>query len=117
MFGGYPHRIAIEGRGDTHEWQDLETYRAEFEHPLWARVGEEARRAGGHGGMDFVMLWRLVYCLRHGLDLDQDVYDAASWSSISPLSEVSVVNRSRPVDVPDFTRGAWRNREPLAIVS
>lgn len=117
MFGGYPNRIAIEGRGDTHEWQDLEAYRAEFEHPLWTRVGEEAVRAGGHGGMDFVMLWRIVYCLRNGLPLDQDVYDAAAWSAIAPLSERSVANRSLPVDIPDFTRGAWREREPLGIVS
>ena len=67
--------------------------------------------------MDFVMLWRIVYCLRNGLSMDQDVYDAAAWSAISPLSEISVANRSRPVDVPDFTRGKWRAREPLGIVS
>lgn len=117
MFGGYPHRVAIEGRGETHAWQDLDAARAEFEHPLWTRVGEEATEAGGHGGMDFVMLWRIVHCLRNGLALDQDVYDAASWSAVSPLSELSVANRSRPADFPDFTRGAWRRREPLAIVS
>ena len=112
-----PNRITIEGRGETHEWQDLEPYRAEFEHPLWKRVGEEAVRSGGHGGMDFVMMWRIVYCLRNGLPMDQDVYDAAAWSAIAPLSERSVANRLLPVDVPDFTRGAWREREPLGVVS
>ena len=117
MFGGYPNRVVIEGRGETHDWQDLEPIRREFEHPLWKRVGEEATRAGGHGGMDFVMVWRMVYCLRNGLPLDQDVYDAAAWSAVAPLSEVSVNNRSRPVDVPDFTRGKWKAREPLGIVS
>lgn len=116
-FAGYPNRIAIEGRGDTHEWQDLAPYREELEHPLWKRVGEEAERAGGHGGMDFVMIWRIVHCLRNGLPLDQDVYDAAAWSAIAPLSERSVANRSLPVDVPDFTRGAWQERQPLGIVS
>ncbi|HLE71717.1 MAG TPA: alpha-N-acetylgalactosaminidase, partial [Vicinamibacteria bacterium] len=115
IFAGYPDRIAIEGRGETHEWQDLEAYRREFEHPLWKDVGAAAERAGGHGGMDFVMLWRVVHCLREGLPLDQDVYDAASWSAISPLSERSVANRSLPVDVPDFTRGRYRTREPLQV--
>ena len=115
IFAGYPDRIAIEGRGETHEGQGLEAYRREFEHPLWKTVGAEAERAGGHGGMDFVMHWRIVDCLREGLPLDQDVYDAASWSAISPLSERSVANRSLPVDVPDFTRGRYKSREPLQV--
>jgi hypothetical protein len=63
------------------------------------------------------MLWRLVYCLRNGLALDQDVYDAASWSVISPLSEKSVAHRGRSVDVPDFTRGKWKTMAPLGIVA
>jgi hypothetical protein len=115
IFAGYPNRIAIEGRGATHDWQGLEAYRREFEHPLWKEIGAEAERAGGHGGMDFVMLWRIVHCLREGLPLDQDVYDAASWSAISPLSERSVANRSLPVDIPDFTRGRYKTREPLQV--
>lgn len=115
IFAGYPDRIAIEGRGPTHSFQDLEAYRREFEHPLWKQVGLEAERAGGHGGMDFVMHWRIVQCLREGLPLDQDVYDAASWSAISPLSERSVANRSLPVDIPDFTRGRYKTREPLQV--
>ena len=67
-----------------------------------------ARQVGGHGGMDTLMDWRLVDCLRNGLPLDMNVYDAALWSSIIPLSEYSVANRSRSVDVPDFTGGAWQ---------
>ena len=66
---------------------------------------------GGHGGMDFIMDYRLVYCLRHGLPLDQDVYDAAEWSSLAELTEASVRNGSMPVAMPDFTRGAWRKVE------
>jgi hypothetical protein len=115
IFAGYPDRIAIEGRGPTHDWQELEAYRREFEHPLWKQVGGDAESAGGHGGMDFVMLFRIVYCLRNGLPMDQDVYDAASWSAISPLSEKSVANRSLPVDIPDFTRGRYRAKLPLAV--
>jgi hypothetical protein len=64
-----------------------------------------AKKIGGHGGMDFLMDWRLIDCLRNGLPLDQDVYDAALWSSIAPLSEWSVANRSNSIDVPDFTCG------------
>ncbi len=78
-------------------------------------VGEMARKVGGHGGMDFMMDWRLIDCLRNGLPLDQDVYDAALWSVIAPLSEESVANRSRSVDVPDFTRGAWKDNVPVDI--
>jgi hypothetical protein len=61
------------------------------------------------------MDWRLIDCLRNGLPLDQDVYDAALWSSIAPLSEKSVANRSMSVDVPDFTRTAWKNNKPIEL--
>jgi len=78
-----------------------------YEHPLVREIGEKAKEVGGHGGMDFIMDYRLIYCLRNGLPLDQDVYDAAEWSSIVELSRISVDNNSMPVTVPDFTRGAW----------
>lgn len=119
-YGGFPDRIVVEGRGDTHSWkqgEELAAFREEFEHPLWKRVGEEAVKAGGHGGMDFVMFWRMMYCLRNGEALDQDVYDAAAWSAVRPLSIESVAHRSKSVDVPDFTRGAWEKAAPLGIVS
>jgi len=115
-FRGYPSRVSIEGRGG-HVWQDINKCRADFEHPLWTRMGEEATKAGGHGGMDFLMNWRLIYCLRNGEPLDQDVYDAASWSVIGPLSDVSVANRSNSVDIPDFTRGNWKTTKPLDIIT
>ena len=114
---GYPNRIVVEGRGNTHSWQAFEDYYEEFDHPLWKRMGELAAEAGGHGGMDFLMLWRVIYCLRNGEPLDQDVYDAASWSAVGPLSEQSVGDRSSSVDFPDFTRGAWKTATPLGIVS
>jgi hypothetical protein len=78
-------------------------------------IGEMAKKVGGHGGMDFMMDWRLIDCLHNGLPLDQDVYDAALWSSIVPLSEKSVANRSNSVDIPDFTRGAWQTNKPLEL--
>jgi hypothetical protein len=79
------------------------------------RIGELARRVGGHGGMDFMMDWRLIDCLRNGLPLDQDVYDAASWSSIVPLSEWSVSNGSCPIQIPDFTCSSYQNNVPVDI--
>jgi len=79
------------------------------------RIGEMAKKIGGHGGMDFMMDWRLIDCLHNGLPLDENVYDAALWSSIAPLSEKSVASRSNSVDVPDFTRGSWKTNAPVEL--
>jgi len=120
-FAGYPNRLALEGvTAGTHEWTEkekLEELMQKYEHPLWKRMGAEAKKGGGHGGMDWLMLWRLVYCLRNGEPLDQNVYDAAVWSAICPLSERSIARRSASVDVPDFTRGRWKTTPPLGIVA
>jgi predicted dehydrogenase len=120
-FAGFPNRLAAEGiTPATHDWTEgagLEAIMAKYEHPLWKRMGEEAKKGGGHGGMDWLMLWRLVYCLRNGEPLDQSVYDAAAWSVVGPLSADSIARRSTSVDVPDFTRGRWKTTPPLPIVS
>lgn len=101
-----------------HGWdRGMEKWFDNYDHPLWKRMGEEAKRNGGHGGMDFIMLYRMVYCLRNGEPLDQDVYDAAAWSSIFPQSMASVADRSNSKDIPDFTRGAWKTGKPLGIVT
>ena len=113
---GYPERISIEGSGNDHPWKSLEDYRQDYEHPLWQQLHAQAE-GKGHGGMDYLVLYRLVEALRNGTEPDMDVYDAASWSVVSALSERSVANRSRPVDFPDFTRGKWKTRSPLGIVT
>lgn len=87
--------------------EKMEEMLAEYEHPITKEVGELARKVGGHGGMDFIMDYRLIYCLQRGLPLDMDVYDAAEWCCITELSEFSVKHNSFPIRVPDFTRGAW----------
>ncbi len=128
-FGGFPDRIAVEyldgkklmsadGKHEAyHEWDmNMDKWQARFDHPLWKKLEALALKNGGHGGMDFVMLWRMVYCLRHGLPMDQDVYDAAAWSSIFPLSCASVAARGNSQDVPDLTRGAWEKTRPLSVV-
>ena len=101
-----------------HEWLDedkMKELNEKYTPEIVKHIGEMAKKVGGHGGMDFMMDWRLIDCLRNGLPLDQDVYDAALWSSIAPLSEKSVTNRSNSVDVPDFTRGAWKSNKPLEL--
>ena len=80
---------------------------AAYKHPIHQEIEEKAKTVGGHGGMDFVMDYRLIYCLHNGLPLDQDVYDAAEWSCIGELSATSAKHNSMPVAVPDFTRGDW----------
>ena len=115
IFEGYPDRIHIEGPGGGHDWESLDEYWAQYEHPLWKELNKKAK-GKGHGGMDYMELYRLIQALRTGSPPDMDVYDAASWSVVSELSERSVANRSRPVDFPDFTRGKWKTNRPLEIV-
>ncbi|MFB3826550.1 MAG: Gfo/Idh/MocA family protein [Bryobacteraceae bacterium] len=109
-------RIYLDHKSPAHEWEDLEKYAKEWEHPLWAKLSEMAK-GGGHGGMDFVMTWRLMDCLRKGEAPDMDVYDAAALSAVTELSERSIAGRSRTMDFPDFTRGRWLSRAPLGIVA
>lgn len=78
-----------------------------YKHPIHIELEEKAKEVGGHGGMDFIMDYRLIYCLQNGLPLDMDVYDLAEWCSLVPLTELSLDNGSMPVEIPDFTRGAW----------
>jgi hypothetical protein len=101
-----------------HEWvkpDQMAELEKKYAPPIVAKIGELAKQIGGHGGMDFMMDWRLIDCLRNGLPLDQDVYDAAAWSSIVPLSEMSVNNRSKSIDIPDFTRGSWKSNARVDI--
>jgi hypothetical protein len=114
----YPEpKIFIEGKSPRHGWEDLiENYSAEFEHPLWNRLVLQAKEAG-HGGMDYIEDFRLIECLRTGTPMDTDVYDGAAVSAVSELSERSIAGRSKTMDFPDFTRGKWRNREPLGIIA
>lgn len=78
-----------------------------YKHPIHIELEAKAKQVGGHGGMDFIMDWRLIYCLQNGLPLDMDVYDLAEWCSIIELSRLSIKNGNMPVEVPDFTRGYW----------
>jgi hypothetical protein len=115
LFLDYPPRVYIEGDQTKEEFTDLTRYRDRFMHRLWREQGAAALKSGGHGGMDYLMLWRLVECIRGGLPPDMDVYDAAAWSAPGPLSEASVASGSAPVGFPDFTRGRWNLRKGATI--
>jgi predicted dehydrogenase len=109
-----PAKISI---GD--EWltdEEMKAIEEKYTPAIIRKVGEMAKKVGGHGGMDFLEDWRLIDCLRNGLPVDQDCYDAALWSSIAPLSEKSVAGRSNSVDVPDFTGGSWKTNLPVDIL-
>jgi predicted dehydrogenase len=105
-FEDYPPRVYVEGQAGGESWKPVESWKATHTHPLWAKLGEKAKN-GGHGGMDFVMAYRLIECLHEGLVPDYDVYDAAAWSAPFPLTEMSVAKGSAPMKFPDFTRGEW----------
>ncbi|MDQ3170862.1 MAG: Gfo/Idh/MocA family oxidoreductase [Acidobacteriota bacterium] len=115
IFQGYPDRVYVEGRGKPHQWTPAAEYIKEFDHPLWKDIEDRAKGAG-HGGMDYMEDYRLIKCLREGLPTDMNVYDAAALSSLVGATVTSVARNSRPVDIPDFTRGRWKTNPKLDIV-
>ena len=88
---------------------------AKYKHPIAREIEEKALEVGGHGGMDFIMDYRLIWCLRNGKPLDMDVYDAAEWSCLGELTAASIANGSKPVKIPDFTRGRWNKVDGLKL--
>lgn len=115
----YPkENISIDGKklGGDFESIDAESFLsdelrekllASYEPEFIKEIKVKAKEVGGHGGMDYIMDYRLIYCLNNGLPLDEDVYDAAEWSCLTELSRISIENGNMPVEVPDFTRGEW----------
>lgn len=121
IFQDYPPRIYIDGQNADESWEPVEegpqNKWKQYEYPLWTSEGDAARENGGHGGMDFIMIYRLLQCVREGIAPDMDVYDAAAWAAVAPLSVQSVKGGSVPVEFPDFTRGAWSKRGASAIAT
>jgi hypothetical protein len=116
VFADYPPRIYFDGQAGDEAWASIDGFK-EHQHPLWKREGEIAKKLGGHGGMDYIMLYRLIECMREGLVPDMDVYDAAAWSAPGPLSKASVAEGSAPMKFPDFTRGKWTERTVSQIAT
>ena len=128
---GFPTRVAFDKESniknnisdesvDYHSWiqgKSLEKLYEKYDHPLYIRLGNLAKKMGGHGGMDFIMRYRIIECLREGLPLDQNVYEGCFWSAVGPLSGKSVKEEGSPQKFPDFTRGNWKSTKPLDIIS
>jgi len=105
------NRMYIEGQSKPHRWDDADEWLKKYDHPLWKKYGEKAMGAG-HGGMDFFVIQAFVESAKQNIAPPMDAYDAAAWSAITPLSELSIENNGEPQDFPDFTRGMWIKRKP-----
>jgi hypothetical protein len=116
IFEDYPPRIYFDAQNKDESWGSIDVWK-QYAHPLWTQEGEIAKKVGGHGGMDYIMLYRLLQCVREGLPPDMDVYDAAAWSAVAPLSVSSVSRGSTPVEFPDFTGDKWQQRTVSALAT
>lgn len=105
------NRIYIEEQSKPHRWDTATAWLEKYDHPLWIKYGEHAMGAG-HGGMDFFVIHAFIESAKQNIAPPLDAYDAAAWSSITPLSEASIENNGEPQDFPDFTRGLWVKRKP-----
>ncbi|SHI41359.1 hypothetical protein SAMN04487911_1561, partial [Arenibacter nanhaiticus] len=110
-FDYHTKRIHIEGKTEGHGWEDMDSYIKEYDHPLWKKHGKGATEAG-HGGIDFFVMNAFVESAKENIAPPMDAYDAAAWSAVTPLSELSIENNGAPQDFPDFTRGNWIKRAP-----
>ena len=120
---GFPTRVALENgfkdiTKDHHSWvqgENLQKIYDEYDHPLYKRLNAKTKKSG-HGGMDGIMMYRIVECLKKGLPLDQNVYEGCFWSAVTPLSGNSIENDGAPQQFPDFTKGEWKKTKELGIV-
>ncbi len=105
------NRMYIEGQSKPHRWDAADEWLKKYDHPLWKKYGEDATNSG-HGGMDFFVMNAFIESAKENIAPPLDAYDAAAWSAITPLSELSIENNGEPQDFPDFTRGTWVKRKP-----
>jgi len=110
-FDYHTQRIHVEGTTEGHGWEGMDEWFEKYDHPLWKKYGDSATEAG-HGGIDFFVLNAFVECAKENIAPPMDAYDAAAWSAVTPLSELSIENNGEPQDFPDFTRGTWIKRQP-----
>ncbi|WP_339708479.1 Gfo/Idh/MocA family oxidoreductase [uncultured Kriegella sp.] len=110
-FDYHTQRIHIEGTTEGHGWENMDTWIEKYDHPLWKKYGSSATEAG-HGGIDFYVMNAFIESAKENIAPPMDAYDAAAWSAVTPLSELSIENNGEPQDFPDFTRGTWIKRKP-----
>ena len=120
---GYPSRLYIDSENPKywgHSWlgkEDYNFYKNKYQHPIIKKLKSISNNfKQGHGGMDFIMIYRLIRCLNLGIPLDINLYDSVMWSAITPLSELSVATNSNTVKIPDFTNGKWKKNSSLEIM-
>ena len=124
ILAGFPTRVALEEGFEEvsknhHSWiqgDELKQLYEKYDHPLYKRLNQKTTNSG-HGGMDGIMLYRIIECLRNGLRLDQNVYEGCFWSAVTPLSGKSISHGGMPQKFPDFTRGKWKQTSPLEIIA
>ena len=120
---GFPTRVAreggVEGITKDHHWwvqgKQMQMLYEKYDHPLYKRLNNSTKNSG-HGGMDGIMMYRIVECLQKGQPLDQNVYEGALWSAVGPLSAISNAQEGMLQKFPDFTRGEWNETDPLEII-
>ncbi|SDM31177.1 Gfo/Idh/MocA family protein [Kriegella aquimaris] len=115
---GYPSRLSLYDEGLGHDWLNEEKFKEmqeKYEHPIWHKMKEDAQEQGGHGGMDYIMFYRLIQNLNNGYPMDMNVYNGVDWSVILPLTKLSVELGSIPIKFPDFTRGNWKEERELGF--
>ena len=107
--------IYVEGKSKPHSWENSESYMKQYDHPLWKKYEKEAEGAG-HGGMDWFVDNAFIECIKRKTEFPLDVYDLATWYSITPLSEKSIAEGGTLQFIPDFTKGKWQNRKPIFCI-
>ena len=123
ILAGFPTRVFFDNKesalsGKHSGWiqgDNLDSIYEKYDHPLYKRLNDVTSNSG-HGGMDGIMMYRIIECLKKGSPLDQNVYEGAFWSAVTPLSRMSVSKDGAPQSFPDFTRGNWKNTKPLRII-
>ncbi len=104
--------IHLEGISKPHQWDTAQVYYDQYDHPLWKRWSADTKGAG-HGGMDFFVIHAFIESVKRKVETPMDIYDAAAWSAITPLSEQSIQLGNQTVEFPDFTNGKWMHRKPV----
>jgi predicted dehydrogenase len=105
--------IYLEGKAKkAHQWDEAKEWLDKYDHPLWQKYAKDANGAG-HGGMDFFVVHSFIESCKRKVATQMDVYDAATWSAITPLSEQSIDLGNETVEFPDFTGGQWMYRKPV----
>ncbi len=113
---GYPSKLSLYEEDNGHHWlneERMKEMKEKYEHPIWKKMKSEAERNGGHGGIDYILFYRLIDNLNKGLPMDMDIYDGVNWSVIVPLTKMSVELGSVPVKFPDFLREKWKEDREL----